>query len=45
MQKGGPLRPNVVPQSNNGGETLQRSDYGSIYQMGMGVMAQLIAAL
>jgi unsaturated rhamnogalacturonyl hydrolase len=34
-----------VSQSNKGGEGLQRSDYRSIYQMGMGLMAQLIAAL
>jgi unsaturated rhamnogalacturonyl hydrolase len=34
-----------VSQSNKGGEALQRSDYRSIYQMGMGLMAQLIAAL
>jgi unsaturated rhamnogalacturonyl hydrolase len=34
-----------VTQSNKGGEALQRSDYRSIYQMGMGLMAQLIAAL
>lgn len=34
-----------VSQSNKGGEGLQRSDYRSLYQMGMGLMAQLIAAL
>ena len=34
-----------VSQSNKGGEGLQRSDYRCIYQMGMGLMAQLIAAL
>jgi rhamnogalacturonyl hydrolase YesR len=34
-----------VSQSNKGGEALQRGDYRSIYQMGMGLMAQLIAAL
>ncbi len=34
-----------VSQSNKGGEGLQRGDYRSIYQMGMGLMAQLIAAL
>ena len=34
-----------ISQSNKGGEGLQRSDYRSIYQMGMGLMAQLIAAL
>jgi hypothetical protein len=32
-------------QANKGGEELQRSDYRVIYQMGMGLMAQLIAAL
>lgn len=32
-------------QSNKGGPKLQRSDYRVIYQMGMGMMAQLIAAL
>ena len=32
-------------QSNKGGPGLQRSDYRVIYQMGMGLMAQLIAAL
>lgn len=34
-----------VSQSNKGGLELQRSDYRSIYQMGMGLLAQLIAAL
>lgn len=34
-----------VSQSNKGGLELQRSDYRAIYQMGMGLMAQLIAAL
>ncbi|TWU34447.1 Glycosyl Hydrolase Family 88 [Novipirellula artificiosorum] len=34
-----------VAQSNKGGESLQRGDYRVIYQMGMGLMAQLIAAL
>jgi rhamnogalacturonyl hydrolase YesR len=34
-----------VSQSNKGGEDLQRSDYRSIYQMGMGLMAQLVAAI
>ena len=34
-----------VSQSNKGGEGLQRGDYRSICQMGMGLMAQLIAAL
>ena len=34
-----------VSQSNKGGEALQRGDYRSIYQMGMGLMAQLEAAL
>ncbi|MCX6955220.1 MAG: glycoside hydrolase family 88 protein [Verrucomicrobia bacterium] len=34
-----------VSQSNKGGEGLQRSSYRSIYQMGMGLKAQLIAAL
>jgi len=33
-----------VSQSNKGGEGLQRGDFRSIYQMGMGLMAQLIAA-
>lgn len=32
-------------QSNKGGRQLQVSDYRVIYQMGMGLMAQLIAAL
>lgn len=34
-----------VSQSNKGGEGLQRSDYRSLFQMGMGLMAQLSAAL
>jgi rhamnogalacturonyl hydrolase YesR len=34
-----------VSQSNKGGEALQRGSYRSIYQMGMGLKAQLIAAL
>jgi rhamnogalacturonyl hydrolase YesR len=34
-----------VSQANKGGEPLQRSDYRVIYQMGMGLMGQLIAAL
>lgn len=34
-----------VSQSNKGGQGLQRSDYRAIYQMGMGLMAQLLAAL
>jgi len=34
-----------VAQANKGGEQLQRGDYRVIYQMGMGLMAQLIAAL
>ncbi len=34
-----------VSQSNKGGEGLQRGSYRSIYQMGMGLQAQLIAAL
>jgi unsaturated rhamnogalacturonyl hydrolase len=34
-----------VAQSNRGGEALQRSNYRVIMQMGMGLMAQLIAAL
>lgn len=34
-----------VSQSNKGGEALQRGDYRSIYQMGMGLKAQLSAAL
>jgi hypothetical protein len=34
-----------VSQSNKGGEAIQRSDYRVIYQMGMGLMAQLLAAL
>jgi rhamnogalacturonyl hydrolase YesR len=32
-------------QANKDGEALQRGDYRVIYQMGMGLMAQLIAAL
>jgi rhamnogalacturonyl hydrolase YesR len=32
-------------QSNKGGAQLQRSDYRVIYPMGMGLMAQLVAAL
>ena len=32
-------------QSNKGGEQLQRGNYRVIYQMGMGLMGQLIAAL
>lgn len=34
-----------VSQSNKGGEALQRSSYRVIYQMAMGLMAQLIATL
>lgn len=34
-----------VAQSNKGGEALQRSGYRVLYQMAMGLMAQLIAAL
>ena len=34
-----------VAQANKGGERLQRGDYRVIYQMGMGLKAQLIAAL
>ena len=34
-----------VAQANKGGERLQRGDYRVVYQMGMGLMAQLIAAL
>ncbi len=34
-----------VAQANKGGEQLQRGNYRVIYQMGMGLMAQLIAAL
>ena len=34
-----------VAQDNRGGESLQRSDYRVIAQMGMGMMAQLYAAL
>ena len=32
-------------QSNKGGDGLQRGDYRVLYQMGMGLMAQLLAAL
>lgn len=47
------LRPHLTPdgflggvaQANKGGERLQRGNYRVIYQMGMGLMAQLIAAL
>ena len=34
-----------VSQANKGGEELQRGSYRVIYQMGMGLMAQLVAAL
>lgn len=34
-----------VAQSNKGGEALQRGGYRVLYQMAMGLMAQLIAAL
>lgn len=34
-----------VSQSNKGGEGLQRSSYRSIFQMGMGLQAQLMAVL
>ncbi|WP_168122464.1 glycoside hydrolase family 88 protein [Paenibacillus sp. HB172176] len=34
-----------VAQSNRGGEALQRSDYRVLSQMGMGLLAQLYAAL
>jgi rhamnogalacturonyl hydrolase YesR len=34
-----------IAQANKGGEGLQRGEYRVIYQMGMGLMAQLIAAL
>jgi hypothetical protein len=34
-----------VSPSNKGGAAIQRSDYRVIYQMGMGLMAQLLAAL
>ncbi len=34
-----------VSQSNKGGEALQRGNYRTIYQMGMGLMGQLVAAL
>ena len=33
-----------VAQGNKGGEALQRGGYRLVYQMGMGLMAQLIAA-
>jgi unsaturated rhamnogalacturonyl hydrolase len=47
------LKPHLTPdgflggasQSNKGGPRLQRSNYRVIYQMGMGLLAQLIAAL
>ncbi len=47
------LKPHLTPdgflggvsQANKGGEPLQRGTYRVIYQMGMGLMAQLIAAL
>ena len=47
------LKPHLTPdgflggvsQANKGGEGLQRGTYRVIYQMGMGLMAQLIAAL
>lgn len=47
------LKPHLTPdgflggvtQANKGGEGLQRGDYRVIYQMGMGLMAQLIAAI
>ncbi|HCN77796.1 MAG TPA: glucuronyl hydrolase, partial [Verrucomicrobiales bacterium] len=32
-------------QSNKGGDALQKSDYRTIYQMGMGLKMQLMAAL
>jgi unsaturated rhamnogalacturonyl hydrolase len=35
----------AAAQSNRAGERLQRDDYRVIYQMGMGLMGQLIAAL
>jgi rhamnogalacturonyl hydrolase YesR len=35
----------VAPANLGGGEPLQRSDYRVIFQMGMGLMAQLMAAL
>lgn len=34
-----------VAQASEGGESLQRGDYRVIYQMGMGLFAQLLAAL
>lgn len=34
-----------VSRANKGGEQLQRGNYRVIYQMGMGLMAQLMAAL
>ncbi|MBC7927866.1 MAG: glycoside hydrolase family 88 protein, partial [Bryobacteraceae bacterium] len=34
-----------VTQANKAGEGLQRGDYRVIYQMGVGIMGQLIAAL
>jgi len=34
-----------VSQSNKGGEALQRGSYRVIFQMAMGLMAQLVAAL
>lgn len=34
-----------VAQANKGGEELQRGSYRVIYQMGMGLLAQLIASL
>ena len=34
-----------VAQSNRDGERLQRDDYRVIFQMGMGLMGQLMAAL
>ena len=34
-----------VSPSNKGGEDLQRSSYRNIFQMGMGLMAQLVAVL
>jgi unsaturated rhamnogalacturonyl hydrolase len=47
------LKPHLTPdgflggvsQANKGGEELQRGTYRVIYQMGMGLIAQLIAAL
>lgn len=35
----------AAAQSNRAGESLQRDDYRVIYQMGMGLMGQLIAAI